>query len=142
MTLTLIDASVAAKWFLPEERDRNQAISVLEKIKHNPSAYAIPDLFYCEMLHVLCKIFSDSREIIEYLSTLQDLGMSVLHTGRKTLALAASLAKKHGLSGYDSIYAANAKLTQGLWLTADKKAHKKISSLKISQCLEKNTLVF
>lgn len=136
MTFTIIDASVAAKWFLPDEVGRDKAVLVLEKIKNDPSFYAVPDLFYCEMLHVLCKIFFDSEQIIEYLLLLQDLGMNLLPTGRNTLALAASMAKKNNLSGYDAIYAANAKLTKGVWITADRKAHKKISPLKISQYLE------
>lgn len=135
MEMQIIDASVAVKWFLPEENERERAFEVLEGIKQNPSFYAVPDLFYCEMIHVLCKIFDDAEVIIGYLSFLQDLGMTLMPMDSDTSSLAVTIVKKHGLSGYDSIYAANAKLVEGIWLTADKKAHQKISSLNISKCL-------
>jgi predicted nucleic acid-binding protein len=87
------------------------------------------------MLHVLCRIFSQSREIEVYLSLLLNLGMSVLRTGGETLSAAVKLVKENGLSGYDAIYGANAKLVGGIWLTADREAHQKIAALNISGCL-------
>ncbi len=133
--LTIIDASVAVKWFLQGEVGREAALIVLDKIKDKPSFYAVPDLFFSEMLHVLCRIFSDAGEIEDYVSSLLDLGINVLRTGKETLLLAITFAKKNGLSGYDAIYAANAKLVKGVWLTADQQAHRKIASLNFSRCL-------
>ncbi len=133
--ITLIDASVAIKWFLHQERGRDRAVGVLQNVKNHPQDFAVPELFFNEMLAVLCRLLKDPIEITGHLGLLQDLGLVRLGNGRDTLSLAAELAKKFRLSGYDAIYAANAKLIKGTWLTADSRAHKKIANLRISRLL-------
>lgn len=135
MSYDVIDASVAVKWFLPMEAGRDDAVALLKQINTSPDHFAVPDLFYCEMLNVFCKAFSSAAEVYDNLITLHEFGMRFLPTGRNTLSQAAYLAKNYGLSGYDSIYAANAKLTGGKWITADERSHKKIQKLKISSLL-------
>ena len=131
----VIDASVATKWFLEIEAGREQALAVLDHLKMNPDLYIVPDLFYSEMVHVLCRIFADLEKVQACTETLIELGIERFPLDQKALAYAAELVKKFRLSGYDAIYAANAKLVGGLWITADENAHRKIEKLKISQLL-------
>lgn len=134
MKLTILDASVAIKWFVHED-GQEKALAVLDRIQDTPESFAVPELFFSEMLSVFCRILTNAGQIQKYLETLQDLGLERLGNGRQTLNMAAILAKDTGLRGYDAIYAANAKLTGGIWLTADAKAHQKILRLKISALL-------
>lgn len=131
----VVDASVAIKWFIPDEPGHEASLTILDDIKNDPKPFAVPELFFNEMTAVLCKLFSTAAEICSYLDILQNLGWQRLGNGRKCLHLATELAKRHHLTGYDAIYAANAKLANGVWLTADAKAHKAIASLKISRLI-------
>ncbi|MBI2340865.1 MAG: type II toxin-antitoxin system VapC family toxin [Deltaproteobacteria bacterium] len=127
---------MAIKWFIAGENGKEEALRVLDAVKESPRDFAVPELFFNEMLSVFCRLLDSQQEISDYMETLQEFGMMRIGNGRECLALAIEMAKKYGLSGYDAIYASNAKLVGGVWLTADKKAHQKISSLNISRCLE------
>jgi len=133
--LKIIDASVAIKWFLREEVGSAAAMDLLDELKNSPSNFAVPELFFNEMLSVFCKLLTDESVILDYIGILQALGWERLGNGREVLKQATHLAKKYQLSGYDAIYAANAKLTHGLWITADEKAHKKIAGEGYSKLL-------
>lgn len=133
--IQIIDASVAIKWFVDNEPRRDRAVAVLHQIRDFPGDFAVPELFFNEMLSVLCRILDDPKEISGYLDALQNLGLARLGNGRETLFEAAELAKKFRLSGYDAVYLANAKLVRGVWITADEAAHRKISRLKLSRLL-------
>lgn len=133
--IKVIDASVAIKWFVPQEEDRSKALAVLDHLQQVPQDYAVPELFFNEMLAVLCRLLSQAKLIAQYMQDLQELGLSRLGNGRQTIAEAVRLAKEFRLSGYDAIYAANALLVQGVWITADRVAHKKLRSNGISRLL-------
>lgn len=134
MTLLVLDASVAIKWFLANEPGREEALVILDQVRDQPGDFAVPELFFNEMLAVLARLLGrDSAALHGYLDALQDLGFERIGNGRELLAAAADLACRYGLSGYDSIYAASAQLVGGCWLTADAKAHKKIQRLRISK---------
>lgn len=131
----IIDASVAIKWFVEEEKGYKEALALLESIKNDPSLYAVPELFFNEMLAVFCRLIEEASLIREYIEILEDLGLNRLGNGRKVLSLAAEYAKKYQLTGYDAVYVANAKLVDGIWLTADKKAYERLKSSGLSQLL-------
>jgi predicted nucleic acid-binding protein len=45
--LTIIDSSVAVKWFVSDaEPRRRQALAVLEEACAEPNRFAVPELFY------------------------------------------------------------------------------------------------
>ena len=133
--ITIIDTSVAVKWFL-EEEGNDQALRVLDAVKSSPRLFAVPELFFNEMLSVLCRLLKEAKIIKDYVGALEDLGLARLGNGQDTLDLAVDFAKEFQISGYDAIYAANAKLVGGTWLTADKTAHRKIKQLKNSSFLQ------
>ncbi|MFM7142039.1 MAG: type II toxin-antitoxin system VapC family toxin [Alphaproteobacteria bacterium] len=136
MSLLILDASVAIKWFLADEPGREEALAILDAVRDDPARFAVPELFFNEMLAVLARLVGDEpRSLQGYLDALQDLGFERVGNGRELLAAAVRLACDHGLSGYDAIYAASARLVGGHWLTADAKAHKKIQRLRISKAV-------
>lgn len=129
--IQVIDASVAIKWFV-REQDQEKAILLLESIQDTPQDFVVPELFFNEMLAVLCRIEKDAQKIQRHLYLLENLGLERVGNGSELLSLAAQLSVQCSLSGYDAIYAATAKLLNGIWITADAKAHQKILHLKIS----------
>ena len=132
--LQVLDASVAIKWFVEGETGRSEAIDVLDRIRDDPSAFVVPELFFNEMLAVLARLVgSDGAALRGHLEALQDLGMERVGNGRELIARASDIASRYRLSGYDSIYAACADLTGGCWLTADLRAHRRIQNLRISR---------
>ena len=54
MTSCVIDASVAIKWYVPEEH-RDQAIRLLNLAASGEMEFHIPDLMYCEAGNILWK---------------------------------------------------------------------------------------
>ncbi len=134
MKLQILDASVAIKWFVVDEAGSSEALEILDQVRDAPSHFAVPELFFNEMLAVLARLVGNDRNALrEYLDALQDLGLARIGNGREILSRAAELACRHGLSGYDAVYAATAQLTTGCWLTADIRAHRKIQRLRISK---------
>lgn len=134
MTLLIVDASVAIKWFVPGEVGREEALGILDRVRDAPAEFAVPELFFNEMLAVLTRLARrENAAVRSYLDALQDLGFARIGNGRELLACAADLACTHGLTGYDALYAATAKLTRGCWLTADARAHRMIRHLRLSK---------
>lgn len=130
--IVVVDASVAVKWFV-SEANRGEALSLLDEIGQEPQRFAVPELFYNEMLSVLCRLLSSESEINAHLRTLQEMGWTRVGHGSDVLAAAVHFSKRHGLRGYDAIYAATAKLLKGTWATADAEAHRKIHKLGLSR---------
>ena len=74
-------------------------------------------------------------EIQSHMSSLQQLGLRRIENGGALIAEAIRIAVKSGITGYDAIYAASAKLTGGSWITADKAAHSKLKGFSVSEVL-------
>ena len=57
MSLVVVDASVAAKWFLPESGEGlvEQALALLNKYDKNEVRFVVPDLFYVEIASAIWK---------------------------------------------------------------------------------------
>jgi predicted nucleic acid-binding protein len=132
--ILVIDASVAAKWFV-DEPGSEAARSILLDVRDGPNWFSVPELFFVEMLGVLSRVAESEEQLKLLLTILEDLGFARLALGHETLRRAAELAYSWGLSAYDAVYAATADLLGGQWLTADARAHEKIASLGISRLL-------
>jgi len=133
VSLRILDASVAIKWFVPGEAGHAEALRILDDVQDNPDRFAVPELFFNEMLAVLACLQKDEVELRGLLDALQDLGLERIGNGRDLLAVAAALACTYGLTGYDAIYGASAQLVGGCWWTADEKAHHRIRKLRLSK---------
>src|SRR5580704_6938301 len=102
-TLNIIDASIAIKWFLSEEEKRDEALKILDEIQSAPHRFLVPELFFNEMLAVFCKINSNPSHINRYLHILENLGFHRLGNGSELLNMAAQIAHKYKITGYDAV---------------------------------------
>ena len=57
MSLVVVDASVAVKWYLPEmgNRSLSEALALLDKYEREEVRFAVPDLFYAETASAIWK---------------------------------------------------------------------------------------
>ena len=133
--MKIIDASVALKWFVHEPSGQAAADKILQEVESDPRSFAVPDLFFAEMLHILCRVFRDESKVKEALTLLETLGFERVGLGHELMQLAAETSLKHKVTGYDAVYIATAKLLDGQWFTFDRQAHQKIIDLNLSTIL-------
>jgi predicted nucleic acid-binding protein len=130
----IIDASVALKWFLAEE-GQERALLLLEELLAEPSAFAVPELFYFELAHVFHRAVPMPSPIqLDLLRQVFILGIQRFAMTPELLAETRAL-QSLGLSGYDAAYVGLARILNGKWITFDLKAHSLISHLGASQGL-------
>lgn len=130
----IIDPSVAIKWFV-HEPGRESALSILQELLDSPEKFAVPELFFFELIHVFHRVLpKPSQKHIELFEQLFDIGLPRF---AMTIELNRQIRRlqKRGLSGYDAAYVALAKQLKGRWLTFDHKAHARIASLRLSELL-------
>ncbi len=115
----VLDASVAAAWFLPDEATP-AADLLLTRIASDPAM--APSLFRHEMRNLLLSAERSRRltsaqvdEALELLGTL-----SIIDRGSGVEADVVRLARKHRLTGYDATYLALAITERTALATFDK----------------------
>ncbi len=117
MSLLVIDASVAAKWFLAEA-DSDAARRLLD----GEPQFAAPDLLFAEVGNVLLKAVRRDellmRRAARCLTLLSSVPMD-LHPVAGLAADALQLAARCRLGFYDAVYAALAARTGAQLVTAD-----------------------
>jgi len=116
----VIDASLAATWFLPDEQN-DAADRIMAELRVNPGR--APSLFWFETRNLF--LMAERRGRLqpgEAATTMAQLrGFPILDEGTGSDQLILTLADRHRLSGYDASYLALA-LSQNLPLaTLDKK---------------------
>jgi predicted nucleic acid-binding protein len=124
--LFVIDASVGAKWFLPEDREPlvDEAVALLNQYDNKEIAFVVPDLFFVEIASAIWKAvrsgsvprsFGDNALIAlreRRLTTVQSLDL---------LGAAFQIATDHRRSIYDSLYVALAVQAKSQLITADER---------------------
>ncbi len=127
----VVDASVAVKWFLEDERDDNADL-ILERIVDDPRFFAVPELFSFEVYAVLQRLHPEPLKVYSK-GVLPILEGGILrYPMTESLAKRANKFVKKGLTGYDACYAALAQDLRGKWLTFDRRAHEKIVDMGVS----------
>jgi predicted nucleic acid-binding protein len=127
----VIDASVAAKWYIAGEAHAN-ADAVLQRVIAEPELFAVPELFFFEMMAVLGRVHPSPAE------TYQDAFLPVVEAAVFRHPMTAALAEKScrflaaGLTGYDACYAGLAVELGAHWITFDRHAHELIEKQKVS----------
>lgn len=126
MNLVVVDASVAAKWFLPEKGEAHvyEALALLDKYDNEEIRFVVPDFFYVEVANAIWKAVRVGRVPRAF----GDQAI-VLLTQRKfptvpSLKLvdqAFQIATDHGRTVYDSLYVALADQTKTQLITADER---------------------
>lgn len=131
MTTWVVDASIAAKWVLPNEPQEDEALVLRERIVGGEFKAAVPDLFWPEMANLLWKSVRRGRMVAEKavldLAGLQDLDIGTYESFPLCRqALVWSLALGH--SPYDLIYAALAQHLSAEVVTADERFFQAVGS--------------
>lgn len=122
----VIDASVAAKWFLPprDEQLVPEALSLLQGYRNATLQFVVPDVFWAEFGNVLCKAVRRgrcSRRLAEAgIAELAAQSLVTVSSGG-LLDEAFNIANDFNRSFYDSLYVALAVAARIQLLTADEK---------------------
>lgn len=125
MSAFVVDASVAAKWFLPEEHT-DAALRFLDE----SVALSVPDLLFAEFGNLLLKRVKrdhlselEARRIVK---TLLAAPLEIERTERH-IELALDIAAKLGLTAYDSLYVAVAATRNRQLVTADRRLYEAVA---------------
>jgi predicted nucleic acid-binding protein len=127
----VIDASVALRWYIQEEKHEN-AEEVLRRVIEEPEEFAVPELFGYETFSILFRVHPDPLRVFE------EGIIPMLHSGLLRYPMTEGIAGRaarfinSGLTGYDATYVALAEELDALWLTFDGKAHSLIEKEHLS----------
>lgn len=121
MSVFIVDASVATKWFVEEEYG-DAALSVLD----GSDQLHAPDFLLLEMDSIICKWIRRGAITTEEGSNLKDAFRKYPvqhHPFISFLDSAFAIANQTGQSVYDCLYVALAALLKGEMVTADRKLY-------------------
>ena len=126
MSLLVIDASVAAKWFLPARGETltHEALELLDRYAKGEVRFVVPDLFWAEFGNILWKATRLARltEAVaeSAIGALRDRGLPTV-SSKSLLAQAFAVATAFDRTVYDSLYVALAVEGKAQLVTADEK---------------------
>jgi predicted nucleic acid-binding protein len=126
MTPYVIDASVAAKWFLPPSGEplAAEALRLLAGYARGQIRFAVPDLFWAECGNILWKAVRQGRwtrhAAEKAILALQDRSFPTT-SSLDLLEEAFSIATTFDRTVYDSLYVALAVRLKADMVTADKR---------------------
>jgi predicted nucleic acid-binding protein len=126
VTLFVLDASVAVKWFLsPNDEDlTTEALSLLRKFSQREALFIIPDLFWAEIGSVFRKAIRlgrfDKTSAQNAFNYLERCHLPAYSTAL-LLHNAFEIALAHDRSVYDSIYVALAVQSHAPLITANER---------------------
>jgi predicted nucleic acid-binding protein len=126
------DASVAAKWLLPEEGSE-EADRLLEAAAAGRVTFVVPELWYAELGNVLWKRARlSTRDAItgaQAASCIERIGqLRIRALGHAELIVAAlAIALKVGVTVYDALYVATAIHADARFVTADRAMVRKLA---------------
>ncbi|MBI3073447.1 MAG: type II toxin-antitoxin system VapC family toxin [Deltaproteobacteria bacterium] len=130
------DASVAIKWFVREgETGLEAADEVHGRVVVSADRFAVPTLFVYEVAATLCRRIALENDLKTNLRLLWALAIPAVAPDEALMALAAEIAFKHRVSGYDAAYIALAVHLRGTWLTFDAEAFRRVRSLGVARLL-------
>jgi len=123
----VVDASVVAKWFIPEEGS-DKAIKLRNGHIGGALTLMAPDLIVYEVANALAYhpeiVDEDLREDVEALFMID---LELVPPSTELLASIADRARRHTISVYDSSYLALAEVTATNMVTADRRLYDKVS---------------
>lgn len=123
MKTFIIDSSVAAKWFFPEE-EQDASLIFYQKIKKKEIRAIVPDLFYLEMSSICWKRLR--KQMINYdsasavIEKIAEVSFEC-YSDKELADIAFENAARFGISVYDAVYVALAEVYAAPLVTADKK---------------------
>ncbi len=119
----VIDASIAAKWFLNEDGTK-EALSIRDDHIGEETLIIVPEVLFLEVLNALRYKNADKKLLESASKILFEIQLHVERTNEFILCKAINISLEYGLTIYDSIYAAIAQLHGCPLITADEKLRK------------------
>ncbi len=126
MNLLVLDASVAAKWFLPRAGEplADEALALLRRYADGEIELTVPDLFWAEFGNILWKAVRTGRvagkTATEALTDMLHYGLPTV-SGRELAEDALAIALSTGRTVYDAMYVALAIQRGATFVTADER---------------------
>jgi predicted nucleic acid-binding protein len=126
MSLVVVDASVAAKWFLPAKGETliEEAFRLLRQYTKGEVRLVVPDLFWAELGNLLGRAMRQGRYMKataeSALASLKDRKLPTVST-LALLDLALGIATAFDRTVYDSLYVALALHSKAQLVTADER---------------------
>ena len=105
----VVDASVAAKWFLNEE-DTKRALLIRDAHIKEETLIIVPDLLFLEVLNALRYKNSDKELLEKVNKILWDIQLHIERTNEFILEKAVQISIDYNLTIYDALYAAIAQM--------------------------------
>ena len=125
--MIVIDASVAVKIINRSEEDVSQAENLYNNHVTGKEQIIVPELLFIEVANYLAtKTLTSSRDIRNGLAILINASFITEPINPDLLLESTQLAKKHGTSVYDMLYAVIAKNKKIKLITADDRFVKKV----------------
>lgn len=119
----VIDASVVIKFYVPEILS-DKAVEALSRVTDGELVLYAPDLVYPETGNILWKKQRrrelTSEEVDEVANAIIALPM-IIESSKPIIPLAVSIAMLSGITVYDAMYVAIARIYETKMITADKK---------------------
>jgi predicted nucleic acid-binding protein len=123
--IQVLDASVIVKWFV-DEAGHERSIEILDQVVGNPRRFAVPDLIWYELTHVLGRVTGNREDVRERLQRVMLLGIPCFTATAERCLEAMKLATRAGLAGYDAHYVVLASELEGRWVTFDRRAAERV----------------
>jgi len=121
----VIDASVVAKWFVPEE-DSDKASMIMRKYRDGKIDLYAPDLLIYEVANVLrYRPDITDETLVNNMKSLLNLQFNLIPPSTDIMTEAASRARSLDLSIYDACYMVIAETLATNLITADAKLHER-----------------
>ena len=127
---TVLDASVAMKWFV-EEPLSNKARRLIQDHRNRSKELFAPDILIYELGNALHFKNFGLDEIKRAFHAIGDLQMRIEKPNNNLLLNAVRIAQVHSLTVYDAAYAALAEIIGAELITADAKLSKLPSAVHL-----------
>jgi len=126
----IVDASVVAKWFIPEE-DSDKAVKLRNRHIDGSLTLMAPDLIVYEVVNALTYHPEISDEAIrEDIEALFMIDLELVPPSTELVASIADKARQLAISIYDSSYLVLAEITATNLVTADKKFYDRVKETR------------
>lgn len=126
MSLIVVDASVAAKWFLPAKSETltEEASQVFRRYAQGEIQFLVPDLFWAELANIFWKAIRQGRcakaTAETALVSLQERKVPTV-SSLSVLDVAFGIATAFDRTVNDALYVALAVHSKGQFITADER---------------------
>ena len=132
----VVDASVVAKWFVPE-KDTDKAVKLRNRHIEGTLTLMAPDLIVYEVVNALAYHPEVTDETLrENVEALFMIDLDLVSPSTELMASIADTARRHAISAYDSSYLALAEATATNLVTADRRFRDKVKDRKQVLVLE------